>query len=701
MYFFRLYYQNAKLNKNGQFQVKSKNGSIPKWTIFSAERKTLELFRLIALSTVSPQCIPKLDFPFERLFHRAFTPLHLEFEIFHHPESEGKSSHQHLIVGSGLDIFPDGTIRRLAQRECDYLSASGIYRKIRYSQNPAKHFLLAYSARFQIHDGTDDFDFTHSCFPLARFYTLFDFYQKLTDPVAFLERIHRRGVKFKRFASHSILKTLSDLFETHLNSDANVFLGPLCDLKPTWQRQSRRQLRIMLALIDICRHLYDAFPKSKNPLKMPGVLIFHRPDCAGIGKGLSAWIRLLDSLLPNMQFFISLSEKSKQSFPAAVTKQRLELQDSSSGVQARRASPCLPKRPILLIQVDGRLPNLALMKLSRYYKEKGKNVVLVRGRTFIKRVDEVFASCIYNSRASMEHMRALRSYYGDDIKAGGSGVDLMLRLPQEIEDLPADYELYPELADRAIGFLTRGCPHKCPFCVVPTKEGDVRKVSDFSSLLGKRRKKLILLDDNLMAHEASEEMLEKMASLGLQVNFTQTLDFRHINKKKALLLRAIDCMNTRFTRPNYYFSLNNNKRLSLISSKYKLFGFNGRDNVEFICMYGYDTTLAQDVERFRFLRSLPGAYVFTQQYQPIGADAPNDDGIDFFDDDMDLLIDELISIVFTQNMKSMEKYYRWLSKKYAIAYGRLHTGLVDTIFKYNNRHMRGAYIATLAGTRKR
>jgi hypothetical protein len=48
----------------------------------------------------------------------------------------------------------------------------------------------------------------------------------------------------------------------------------------------------------------------------------------------------------------------------------------------------------------------------------------------------------------------------------------------------------------------------------------------------------------------------------------------------------------------------------------------------------------------------------------------------------------------------METYYRWLSRKYALACGRLHAGLVDTIFKYNNRHMRGAYIATLAGTRK-
>ena len=681
-------------------EVKSQKSSIPKWTIFPAEQKTLEFFRLIALSTVSPPCIPELDFPLECLFRCADTPLHLEFEIFHHPETEGKSRRQHLIVGSGLDMFPDGTIRCLTRKECNYLPAAGIYRKIRVSQNPAKHFLLAYDVRFPVHDGTDDFDFTNPFFPLARFRTLFDPYQKLTDPVAFLERMHHRGVRFKRLASFSILKTLSELLKTHLNVDENVLLGPVCDLKRTWQRLPRLQQRMMLALTDICRHLYDAFPKCKSPLEMPGVLIFHRPDCLGIGKAFSSWICLLDSLLPNMQFFISLSRESKQHFPAALTKQRLELQDPGPGVQVRKTSPRLPQKPVLLIQVDGRLPNLALMKLSRYYKEKGKNVVLARQRAQIKRVDEVFASCIFNSESSMNHMRALRNYYGDDLKAGGSGVDLTLRLPQEIEDLPADYELYPELEDRAIGFLTRGCPHKCPFCLVPTKEGAVRRVSDLPSLLGERRKKLILLDDNLMAHEESEEMLEEMASMGLQVNFTQSIDFRHINKKKALLLRTIHCMNTRFTRTNYYFSLNNNKRLRLISNKYKLFGFNGRDNVEFICMYGFDTTLAQDVERFRFLRSLPGAYVFTQQYQPIGTDAPNKNAINFFNDDADLLIDELISIVFTQNMKSMEKYYRWVSKQYATTYGRLHAGLVDTIFKYNKRYMKGAYIATLAGTRK-
>ena len=53
------------------------------------------------------------------------------------------------------------------------------------------------------------------------------------------------------------------------------------------------------------------------------------------------------------------------------------------------------------------------------------------------------------------------------------------------------------------------------------------------------------------------------------------------------------------------------------------------------------------------------------------------------------LINELVRIIFPQNMKSMEKYYRWLSKLYVMTFGKLHMGLVDTIFRYNNREIQG------------
>jgi hypothetical protein len=261
---------------------------------------------------------------------------------------------------------------------------------------------------------------------------------------------------------------------------------------------------------------------------------------------------------------------------------------------------------------------------------------------------------LHAKNAIARRVAALREYYGDSLIIGGSGVDIHSRLPKEIEKMPADYSLYPELGDRAIGFITRGCPFQCPFCIVPVKEGKTHQVSNLDELLQNDRKKLILLDDNILSHPRAGEILEDMARRNLQVNFNQTLDIRLLDKEKSRLLRRIRCSNTTFTRMAYHFSLNDTGNLDLVRRKYRQLDFTPKDNVEFICIYGYNTTLAEDVERLRFLRSLPGAYVFVQRYQPI-LGGPPPICKEFFDDNADNLIDELVKILFTQNMKSMEK----------------------------------------------
>lgn len=38
-----------------------------------------------------------------------------------------------------------------------------------------------------------------------------------------------------------------------------------------------------------------------------------------------------------------------------------------------------------------------------------------------------------------------------------------------------------------------------------------------------------------------------------------------------------------------------------------------------------------------------------------------------------------------------------LFRKYAETFGRLHMSLVDTIFRYNQRHLKKHYIETMAG----
>jgi hypothetical protein len=149
---------------------------------------------------------------------------------------------------------------------------------------------------------------------------------------------------------------------------------------------------------------------------------------------------------------------------------------------------------------------------------------------------------------------------------------------------------------------------------------------------------VILLDDNLLAHPSALELLEEMARRDVAVSFNQTLDLRRLTPESAALLRRIRCSNPAFTRRNYYFSLNDARHLDLVQERYALLRTTGRDNVEFVCMYGLNTSLAQDVKRFRFLRSLPGAYVFVQRYRPVpGGPAPDLGGL--FDGRADALLD--------------------------------------------------------------
>jgi hypothetical protein len=140
-------------------------------------------------------------------------------------------------------------------------------------------------------------------------------------------------------------------------------------------------------------------------------------------------------------------------------------------------------------------------------------------------------------------------------------------------------------------------------------------------------------------------MAEVDGAANLSVNFNQTLDLRFGDKDIARLLLRIQCSNVRFTRRVFQFSLRDNRCLDRVRFNYEMFGFTPRDNVEFVCMYGYDTNLAQDVERFRFLRSLPGAYVFVQPYRPLPDGRPANLER-FFDKRADALIDELIRIIF-------------------------------------------------------
>ena len=143
-----------------------------------------------------------------------------------------------------------------------------------------------------------------------------------------------------------------------------------------------------------------------------------------------------------------------------------------------------------LIDVDGhRWPNLALMKLSAWHKARGDTVEWWWG---FGEYDRVYMSKVFDATYSPDIPEPLNAR---EIIKGGTGYGLDNRLPDEVEHIYPDYSLYPELTqETAYGFLTRGCPRGCSFCIVAGKEGRAsRKVADLSEWWG-GQKNIKLLD---------------------------------------------------------------------------------------------------------------------------------------------------------------------------------------------------------------
>jgi len=696
MYLLHFHFENACQNGNCELCFKRDADRVAKWTFLEAGKPGLELLRLIAVACGGVRLFSHLPFALQALIRNPDQPVQVEYAVALHPPYEIRPGIGALL-GSGVRVDATGQVEYLSRYDYHLLSSEIPTNRAKHGTGHSWLFILGYGTGLTHHQATDDFDFNNPFFRVTHFHSLFHDAAPLTDPVEFLTIIHYRGVKKGRNAPFHVLERLARLFHEHLAVRSENWLTRECDFKEQWAALDSWQRRAILPILDAARHLLFGFQKHVAPLDIPFVLLFDRPDLCCEGDRFPRWLKLMDAVFPAIQVLATVGSVARHHIPAALVESSCptpQLTDELSKTPSR-----LPRGTILLQDIDSKLPNLALMKLSRYFKDQGKNVVLARQKTPLRGVELVYASCVFNYSSSRRSVLRLQNYYGDALTIGGSGVDISKRLPEAIEQGMADYSLYPELNDCGIGFLTRGCPFHCSFCIVPTKEGRTRQVATLDDLLPDGQKKLILLDDNILSHPQAGDFLEEMAVRGLKVNFTQTLDLRLLDQQKIELLKRIHCSNRRFTRRVFHFSMNDDRNMNLIRRKYAMFGFTRNDNVQFVCMYGFNTTLAEDVARFRFLRSLPGAYVFVQEYMPIDGGPPA--GVsNFFDDRADQLIDELITIMFTQNMKNMEKYYRWVSQRYALAFGKLHYGLVDTIFRYNHRENKGSYVVTMAGLMK-
>lgn len=265
-----------------------------------------------------------------------------------------------------------------------------------------------------------------------------------------------------------------------------------------------------------------------------------------------------------------------------------------------------------LIDVDGhtfeqkRFPNLALMKISAWHKARGDHVEWWNG---LKYYDRVYQAKVFDETYTKDNEFVVQA--GEIIK-GGTGYGLEDTLPDEIEHIYPDYSLYG--TGIAYGFLTRGCPRHCKFCIVGDKEGLVsRKVADLSEFW-RGQKQIEILDPNLLACIPDRmELLDQLIQSGAEVNFNQGLDVRFCNKEIAEKLNQIKLKSLHFAWDNY-----EHQTESKLGEVRQYLNYDFRKLIVYV-LTNFNTTHEQDLERIYRLRDMgyaPYVMIYDKPHAP-------------------------------------------------------------------------------------
>lgn len=249
-----------------------------------------------------------------------------------------------------------------------------------------------------------------------------------------------------------------------------------------------------------------------------------------------------------------------------------------------------------LIDVDSHnFPNLALMKISAYHKAKGDTVEWCFP---LDHYDIVYQSKVFDETYSPD---IDWSPMADKIIKGGTGYGLDNTLPEEIEHIYPDYSMYPKLTkDTAYGFLTRGCPRGCKFCIVASKEGRKSyKVADLSEFW-REQKNISLLDPNILACREHPDLLWQLIDSKAYVDFNQGLDIRLTNEQNIDLLNRIKVKNIHFAWDNAKDDLKPYFERYKALAKHKPHGRFGT----VYCLTNFGSTMEENLYRIYTLRDL-------------------------------------------------------------------------------------------------
>lgn len=244
-----------------------------------------------------------------------------------------------------------------------------------------------------------------------------------------------------------------------------------------------------------------------------------------------------------------------------------------------------------LVDVDGHnFPNLALMKISAWHKSFGCTVEWANS---LERYDVVYMAKVFSFTPD-----DLQAYQAAKLVQGGTGYDMKVQLPYPVEHIYPDYELYG-ITDTAYGYLTRGCPRRCPFCVVAEKEGTFSHTVAHISEFWRGQKKIKLLDPNILACPDWKALLTQLADTGAEVDFTQGLDARLLTDEKVMALLEVKYKVLHFAWDN----ANDDVTPNLLKKYSDMWGLR-RERKKVYVLTNYNSTHEQDLYRIYTLRAM-------------------------------------------------------------------------------------------------
>jgi hypothetical protein len=216
---------------------------------------------------------------------------------------------------------------------------------------------------------------------------------------------------------------------------------------------------------------------------------------------------------------------------------------------------------VRITQLDGKLPNLALMRLSAWHRAQGHDVRFTRSP--YRHLDEpvygrVYGSAIFDfSKTRAERLAA--EFPGAIIS--GTGVGNPVNVEDIIgADVGLDYSLYPDFT-ASIGFTQRGCRLSCKFCVVPWKEGKPKDANTVAELWRGEPwpRHIHLLDNDFFGGPSWRDRIAEIRDGAFKVSFTQGINVRAMTPEVAQAIASVQYRDNEFKQRRLYTAWDNLK----------------------------------------------------------------------------------------------------------------------------------------------